>query len=190
MLKLIKAMPVLLMTLFSVSVTAQDWTWAPDFPEGSQLPPISAPDQSGAVHTLADLSGEEGLVLVLSRSFDWCPYCISQLQQLVEVAPEFQAMGFNVATMTYDSLETLNNAAIDYGIDFPLLRDEETRHFSAIGIVNDQYEPGERAYGIPYPGIFLLRADGTIEAKFAEADYRERPDFSEVLAIAEALWQQ
>lgn len=187
---LIKATPLVLMTLFSVSAAAQDWSWAPDFPEGSHLPPISAQDQTGSVRTLADLSGEEGLVLVLSRSFDWCPYCISQLQQLVEVAPEFEAMGFNVATMTYDSLETLNNAAIDYDTDFPLLRDEDTRHFSAIGIVNDQYEPGERAYGIPYPGIFLLNADGTVEAKFAEVDYRIRPDFSEVLAVAEALWQQ
>ena len=96
-------------------------------------------------------------------------------------------MAFNVATMTYDSLETLNNAEIDYGTDFPLLRDEETRHFSALGIVNDQYEPGQRAYGIPYPGIFLLSADGIIKSKFAEVDYRERPDFSLVLAAAEAL---
>lgn len=189
MLKLIKAIPLLLITLFTVSAAAQDWTWAPDFPEGSQLPPISAQDQSGTVRTLADLSGEKGLVLVLSRSFDWCPYCISQLQQLVEVAPEFESMGFNVATMTYDSLQTLKNAETDHGVDFPMLRDEDTRHFSALNIVNDQYEPGDRAYGIPYPGIFLLDADGTIRFKFAEADYRERPDFSEVLTVAEALWQ-
>lgn len=185
--RLIKTLPLLLVAVLSAGALAQSWQWAPDFPEGSKLPPIAAQDQSGTVRTLADLSGDKGLVLVLSRSFDWCPYCISQLQQLVEVAPQFEAMGFNVATMTYDSLETLNNAGIDYGADFPLLRDEETRHFSALGIVNNQYEPGERAYGIPYPGIFLLSADGTIEAKFAEADYRERPDFSLVLAIAETL---
>ncbi|MBC52922.1 MAG: hypothetical protein CMQ34_03710 [Gammaproteobacteria bacterium] len=185
--RLINALPLLLVTVFSAGVLAQSWEWAPDFPEGTQLPPIAAQDQSGTVRTLADLSGEKGLVLVLSRSFDWCPYCISQLQQLVEVAPQFEVMGFNVATMTYDSLETLNNAAIDYSTDFPLLRDEDTQHFSALGIVNDQYEPGERAYGIPYPGIFLLSPDGTIEAKFAEVDYRERPDFSLVLAIAETL---
>jgi peroxiredoxin len=185
--RLIKALPLLLVTVFAAATMAQSWQWAPDFPEGTQLPPISAQDQTGTVRTLADLSGEKGLVLVLSRSFDWCPYCISQLQQLVSVAPEFEAMGFNVATMTYDSLETLGNAEIDYGTDFPLLRDEDTRHFSALGIVNDQYEPGQRAYGIPYPGIFLLSADGTIEAKFAEVDYRERPDFSLLLAAAEAL---
>ena len=161
--RLINALPLLLVTVFSAGVLAQSWEWAPDFPEGTQLPPIAAQDQSGTVRTLADLSGEKGLVLV------------------------FEVMGFNVATMTYDSLETLNNAAIDYSTDFPLLRDEDTQHFSALGIVNDQYEPGERAYGIPYPGIFLLSPDGTIEAKFAEVDYRERPDFSLVLAIAETL---
>lgn len=185
--RLTKVVTLLFVILFSAAATAQSWQWAPDFPEGAKLPPIAAQDQSGTVRTLADLSGDKGLMLVLSRSFDWCPYCISQLQQLVDVAPEFNAMGVNVATMTYDSLETLRNAEIDYGVDFPLLRDEDTQHFSALNIVNDQYDPGQRAYGIPYPGIFLLSADGTIEAKFAEEDYRERPDFSLVLAIAETL---
>lgn len=184
---LIKALPLLLMTIVSGIAIAQDWIWAPDFPEGNKIPPIAAQDQHGNVRTLADLSGPVGLVLVLSRSFDWCPYCISQLQQLAVVAPEFEAMGINVATMTYDSLQTLQNAGIDYDIDFPLLRDEDTTHFSALNIVNDAYEPGERAYGIPYPGIFLLSADGTIRFKFAEEDYRERPDFSQLLAAAEYL---
>ncbi|HDZ08833.1 peroxiredoxin family protein [Pseudohongiella sp.] len=183
----IKTLLLFVMINFSSIAVAQDWVWAPDFPEGNNIPPIAAPDQNGDLRTLADLSGRNGLVLVLSRSFDWCPYCISQLQQLVDVAPEFEAMGINVATMTYDSLQTLKNAETDYDVDFPMLSDEDTRHFSALNIVNNQYEPGDRAYGIPYPGIFLIDADGVIRFKFAEEDYRERPDFSQVLAAARYL---
>ncbi|HBN15655.1 MAG: hypothetical protein CMQ46_07035 [Gammaproteobacteria bacterium] len=176
--------------MFALSATvslAQEFVWAPDFPVGSEIPAISAQDQTGEVRTLADLIGEKGLVLVLSRSFDWCPYCIAQLQQLVEVADEFEAMGFNVATMTYDSLETLQGAEIDHGTDFPLLRDEDTTHVTALGILNTEYEPDSRAYGIPYPGIFVLSPDGTVLAKFAEADYRDRPDFDHVLQAASEL---
>jgi peroxiredoxin len=175
------AIAYILFTFFSTAAVAQDWVWAPNFEIGDRLPAIEAPDQNGVTQTFADLSGENGLVLVLSRSFDWCPFCISQLQQLVAVAPQFEAMGVAVATMTYDSLETLKAAEEDYDVKFTMLRDVDTKHVSAIGILNTQYEPGHRAYGIPEPGIFILSSDGIIRFKFAEQDYRERPDFSLVL---------
>jgi len=167
--------------------SAQDWVWAPDFEVGDTIPLINAPDQNGVAKTLADLTGEKGLVLVLSRSFDWCPYCIAQLQQLVEATPEFAAMGVSVATMTYDSLDILKAAEEDYAVNFPMLRDEDVKHVSALGILNEQYQPGQRAYGIPEPGIFLISADGIIRFKFAEQDYRLRPDFSLVLEAASGL---
>lgn len=180
-------MCLLVILLSSTQTLAQDFVWAPDFPEGSKIPPINAPDQNGNSLTLSDVTGPNGLVLVLSRSFDWCPYCISQLQDLVEMAPEFRQQGLGVATMTYDSFEHLQAAEVDYGTTFPLLRDEETQHFSALGVLNTEYEPGSRAYGIPYPGIFLLRPDGTIHAKFAEEDYRVRPAFELVMEAAQTL---
>jgi peroxiredoxin len=171
----------------SAAAVAQDWVWAPDVEVGDSIPSINAPDQNGDAKTLADLTGEKGLVLVLSRSFDWCPYCIAQLQQLVDVMPEFAAMGVAVATMTYDSLDILKAAEEDYAVNFPMLRDEDVKHVSAFGILNQQYQPGQRAYGIPEPGIFLISADGIIRFKFAEQDYRIRPDFSLVLEAASAL---
>lgn len=173
--------------VLSVSALAQDWVWAPDFEVGDTIPSIEAPDQNGDVQTLAQLTGEKGLVLVLSRSFDWCPYCIAQLEKLVDVAPEFAALGVTVVAMTYDSQEVLKGAEVDYAVTFPLLQDVDVKHVSALGILNKQYEPGQRAYGIPEPGIFLLSADGTIHFKFAEQDYRMRPDFALVLEAAAKL---
>lgn len=43
--------------------------WGPAL--GTQLPVLEAHDQAGNLRTLADLSGERGLLLVLSRSADW-----------------------------------------------------------------------------------------------------------------------
>lgn len=182
-----RLMFLLVIILSSTQTLAQDFVWAADFPVGSKIPPINAPDQNGDHQSLSDLAGPNGLVLVLSRSFDWCPYCISQLQDLVEVAPQFREQGLGVATMTYDSFDHLQAAEVDYETSFPLLRDEDTKHFSAMGILNTEYEPGSRAYGIPYPGIFLLRPDGTIHAKFAEEDYRVRPAFELVMDAAQTL---
>jgi hypothetical protein len=43
--------------------------WGPAV--GAKLPLLQAPDQSGAVRDLSNLSGEQGLLLFLSRSADW-----------------------------------------------------------------------------------------------------------------------
>lgn len=60
------------MLLFgSAAVQAQDFVWAPDFPVGSSIIEISAQDQDGALRSFADLKGENGLLFMLSRSFDW-----------------------------------------------------------------------------------------------------------------------
>ncbi len=173
--------------LLPLALQAQEFVWAPELAVGKALAPISAQDQTGTVRTLPEITGERGLVLVVSRSFDWCPYCISQLQRLVTTVDQFEALGINVATMTYDPVATLAEAADEYQTSFPLLFDEDVKHFNAMGIRNLDYEPGHRAYGIPYPGIFLLDADGVIRAKFAEEDYRMRPDFSLVLEAAGKL---
>ncbi len=103
------------------------------------------------------------------------------------MAEQFEEMGLAVVAMTYDPVEMLKFVEEDQGIEFTLLRDEDVTHVDALGIRNPDYEPGHRAYGIPYPGIFLVDTDGVIRAKFAEEDYRDRPDFDIVLEAAANL---
>ena len=108
--------------------------------------------------------------------------------QLTDIAEQFEAMGLSVVAMTYDSIEILQEVSEDEGIRFTLLRDEDITYVNQLGILNDKdYEPGQRAYGVPYPGIFLISSDGIIRAKFAEESYRDRPDFSDILAAAANL---
>ena len=104
--------------------------------------------------------------------------------QLIEISDQFEAMGLNVAAMTYDSIEMLKTVEEDQGIEFTLLHDEGITHVNALGILNEDYEPGSRAYGVPHPGIFLISPDGVIRYKFAEEGYRARPDFANVLGAA------
>jgi hypothetical protein len=62
---------VLACLLLSPLAQAQDYVWAPDFPVDAAIPAIEAPDQNGDSKTFADLVGENGLLLMFSRSFDW-----------------------------------------------------------------------------------------------------------------------
>ena len=93
-------------------------------------------------------------------------------------------MGLDIVSITYDSVELLKEVEEDQGVEFTMLHDENVTHVNAFGIRNLDYEPGARAYGIPYPGIFLVDPAGVIRYKFAEDDYRIRPDFTDVLEAA------
>lgn len=106
--------------------------------------------------------------------------------QLADYSDQFEELGYGVATITYDSVELLKTVEEDEGIDFALLHDDEVRVVNAFGIRNLDYEPGHRAYGIPYPGILIINAEGLIMGKFAEEDYRERPALDAVLEAAKA----
>ena len=110
--------------------------------------------------------------------------------QLTEIADQFEAMGIEIAAMTYDSVATLKDVELDRGVPFTLLNDADSTHIIGLGILNTtDYEPGQRAYGVPYPGIFLVSPDGIIRYKFAEEGYRNRPDFDNVLEAAAAMAQ-
>lgn len=61
-----------LSSLLLVSLAqAQDYVWAPELPVGTGIPAIDAPDQNGETRSFSDLVGENGLLLMFSRSFDW-----------------------------------------------------------------------------------------------------------------------
>jgi peroxiredoxin len=171
----------------SYTSLGQDFVWAPDFPEGSSIPVLEAPDQDSQLQTLTSLSGEKGLMLFFSRSFDWCPFCKAQLKNIIAIQDEMAALGFNIASMTYDPVETLKLVESDFGVTFSMLHDEGIKHVDAFGIRNSDPGPDSFAYGIPHPGIMLINPDGIIMRKFAEENFRERPDLSYVLEVARGL---
>lgn len=103
-----------------------------------------------------------------------------QLVQLEEWRERFEAAGVKVAGMTYDDLEVLAAFHADRQLGYPLLGDEEAKHVIGFNVLNEDYEPGHRAYGIPHPGIFFISPEGAVLAKFAVPGYRQRPPMEEV----------
>jgi len=54
----------------------------------------------------------------------------------------------------------------------------------ALGILNEQYSPGEPAYGIPHPGVFVVSPDNEIVGKVFIESFRERVDGEGTLRYA------
>ena len=70
----------------------------------------------------------------------------------------------------------------EHQITYTLLRDADSRHIKAYGILNTQYEPKSRAYGVPHQGVLLIDTDGIVRMKFAEPGYRDGPDLDSMIA--------
>jgi DsbC/DsbD-like thiol-disulfide interchange protein len=63
-----------------------------------------------------------------------------------------------------------------------MLSDKGSVVIRKFGILNANVPPDvTRFYGIPFPGQYLLAADGTVKDKVFLADYQERPTASQVL---------
>jgi peroxiredoxin len=107
--------------------------------------------------------------------------------QLSDLEQEFEEMGIKVIAMTYDKNAEMSKFSKRENIDFPLLADVDAEHAIRFGILNKDYEPGHRAYGIPYPGMFLVNKKGIIFDKFSEEGYRNRPPWEKVLERAKQM---
>lgn len=107
--------------------------------------------------------------------------------QLSESLASFNALGIAIAATAYDDPEILREFVRAQDIDFTLLSDQGGEFAKALGILNEQYEPGHPVHGIPHPGILFVDAEGQVLTKFAVASYRERPPLEQVLAEIESL---
>lgn len=109
--------------------------------------------------------------------------------QLEEWRGQFESIGVNVAGMTYDSQDVLAEFHAAENLQYPLLQDVAAKHVSALGIRNEEYAEGSRAYGIPHPGILFIDAQGVIRAKYAVPGYRRRPPFDALFEHIKSLVQ-
>lgn len=156
-------------------------------PVGSRAPDSVVKDAGGAERTLRGLGGREGLVLVFHRSARWCPYCQAQLIALREAQAPLAARGYALAAISYDAPSVLAQFAERRQIDYSLLSDEGSKVIDAFGLRDPQYEPGNMAYGVPQPAIFVISPQGVVRAKLAEQGYKTRPPIEAVLAAVDGL---
>jgi AhpC/TSA family/Disulphide bond corrector protein DsbC len=101
--------------------------------------------------------------------------------ELEQSYASIRAQGLGLAAVSYDSVEVLKSFATRKQITFPMLSDPGSEIIRRYGIFNDTVEKGNIAYGVPFPGTYVLDARGVIVAKYFEDDYKERETVSSIL---------
>ena len=78
-------------------------------------------------------------------------------------------------------MPVLADFAARRGITFPLLSDAGSAVIKQYGILNTTVATTNPTYGIPFPGTFIVDADGVVTSRFFEAAYQERDTITSVL---------
>lgn len=122
-----------------------------------------------------DIRGEKGLILLFNRSAQWCPHCQKQMKDWSEHVKRFEDQGYKVAAITYDSVEKLKAFHEKNAIAYTLLSDEGSKMIELFGILNVDVDRESRAYGVPYPAIYVINPAGIISHRFTLEGYKKRP---------------
>jgi hypothetical protein len=101
-----------------------------------------------------------------------------ELQQNLD---RFTHQGLGVAAISYDSPAVLKSFADRQHITFPMLSDTDSKIIRAYGILNETVPIGNPTFGIPYPGTYIIDAQGKVVSKHFEEDYKERVSASDIL---------
>ena len=152
---------------------------------GSRFPGLRARYQGREITLVEEFAGENGTVLIASRSLDWCPYCKRQMIQLQEHRAAYEAAGIGMVAITYDAPQ-LQQLFIDkFAITIPVLSDVDALSFKTLGILNEQYQEGDSQYGIPHPGIIVINSQGVVVGKLFLEAYSSRVDSAAALVFAQ-----
>ncbi len=125
--------------------------------------------------------------------------------ELQDRAEELRGQGLGVAAISYDSEEILSDFAQRSGISFPLLSDDDSAVITEFGILNtvaaeavgpnkddpdvvadarqyvSVFGASQMIVGTPFPGTFMLDAQGRVTSRFFEEFYRERNTTANVM---------
>lgn len=154
---------------------------------GSNFPGLQASYQGHAITLIDEFAGRNGTVFIASRSYDWCPYCMREIIQLQEHKAGFDAAGIGMVAITYDD-PALQQAFIDkFAITIPVLSDVDALSFKTLGILNEDYAPGDSQYGIPHPGMIVIDPAGKVVGKLFLEAYSSRVDAAAALAFARSV---
>lgn len=144
-------------------------------------------DDTGAGLKLFDRLGKNGIAVAFVRSLGWCPFCKKQIRLLDEVRDELAGLGWNIASLTYDTPEVLQSFREKTGVSLDLLSDEGSVAIDAYNLRNKGVKPGGKSVGVPHPAVVFVGKDGTVKEMLRHNGYQTRPSAEDVVAAAKAL---
>lgn len=160
-----------------------------------KAPALSVKTTDGGTWSLADRSPENFTLVVIYRGLH-CPICSRYLKDLDNKLGDFAEVGVEVIALSSDTQERasqaktdwkLDNLTVGYGLDLDTARSWGLYISSGIGKTSAGIE--EPAL-FAEPGLFLIRADGTVYFGSVQTMPFARPAFAEILGATKFVLER
>jgi peroxiredoxin len=167
---------------------------------GDAAPTFALPDANGKLVRSADLLALGPLVVCFFRG-RWCPYCVTELEAWRDLFPALRERDALLVAISPQTVRQNDFTVAQHALSFPLLRDEGARVAAAFGaayfvpdamqgyyrsiLVNIPFINGEQSWRLPVPATFAIGQDGVVRWSQGHADFRVRPEPTDVLKSLE-----
>jgi peroxiredoxin len=167
---------------------------------GDVAPAFALPDAHGKLVRSTDLLALGPLVVCFFRG-RWCPYCVTELETWRDLFPAVRERGALLVAISPQTVRQNDFAVSQHSLPFPLLRDEGAEVAAEFGaeypvadymqsyyrsiLVNIPFINGEPSWRLPVPATFVIGRDGVVLWSQGHADFRVRPEPTEVLKALE-----
>ena len=144
--------------------------------QGQPLPPMDLVAEDGSSVGPDDLAGQRTVLYFYPK--DDTPGCTKEACAFRDRMADYGEAGIKVYGVSLDSPESHREFREKYGLNFPLLTDEDGRAAEALGIMNEDKGYARRV-------TFLLAPDGNVAKVYPEVSPETHAD--EILSDADSI---
>lgn len=165
---------------------------------GDTAPDFELPDATGKPVRLSELLKQGPVVINFYRG-EWCPYCNLELRAFQNLLPEFKQVGATLVAISPELPDHSLNVTEKHSLEFSVLSDvgnNVSRQYGLVFTLDASLQPlyqsfgidipannGDNSYELPLPATYVIDQSGRIRYAFADADYTQRAEPQDVLAV-------
>ena len=147
---------------------------------GNIMAPMTIPNVNGGDITVGGPKDNWTLFVVYRGKH--CPRCKKYLNILNDMRGDWEEAGFDVAVVSADTQEKAQADQAEFGWGFDLGYGFSEEQMATLGVyVTEPLSPQETDGRFAEPGIFVLRADGSLIVVALSNGPAARPELSELL---------
>ena len=172
---------------------------------GDQVPPFSLPTTEGGMWSLGEClgRGEYGSLVVVFYRGTWCTYCNLYLRGLLEVRTQLWDANAALIAVSPEAAPASAQDASAKGSSFPVLVDQGGKVAEQFGLTFEMDDAAKNVlknsgfdlekrnadgrWTLPVPGTFVIDRYGNVAYAHVDADYRNRPDPQDIVAVCRSL---
>ena len=172
---------------------------------GDKAPHFSLPTAEGGMWSLEEClgQGEYGSLVVVFYRGTWCPYCNLYLRGLLDVRSQLSDAKAALIAVSPEAAPAPAEDASAEGTRFPVLVDQGGKVAEQFGLTFEMDDAAKNVlksagfdlakrnadgrWTLPVPGTFVIDRSGNVAYAHVDADYRNRPEPQEIVAMCRSL---